>query len=403
MPTDIAGVHRLVDELLLAHDPLSSEPAAFWGAQFDLGLAWVHFPVGLGGLDVQPMLQELVTERLESVGAPKNDLINFVGMGTAGPALVAFGTAEQKRRFLRPMFTCDEVWCQLYSEPGAGSDLANVATSAVRDGDEWVIDGHKVWTTLAHVATYGVLVARTHPELAKHRGLTFFIVDMRVAGVDVRPLRQISGEAEFNEVFFTNVHVPDTMRVGEPGDGWRVTIGSLMSERNHNGDLARRPRGMGPIAHAVRAWQRSEASDPARRDQLMRVWSEAEVLRLTSIRTNQRDRSGLPGPEGSTSKLATGILPQRVFDFAMGVLGAEAMLISDYTMRRPDRMFEGNLGDGTGDLEIVKAFLDARSATIGGGTTEIQKNTIAERVLGLPSEPRPDRDLPWSSPPPGSA
>ena len=338
-----------------------------------------------------------MNERLDAAGAPKNELLNFVGLGTAGPAIVAFGTDEHKRRFLRPMFTCEEVWCQLFSEPGAGSDLANVATAAVRDGDEWLINGHKVWTTLAHVSRYGVLVARTHPHLPKHRGLTFFLVDLRTPGVEVRPLRQISGGAEFNEVRLTDVRVPDTMRIGEPGEGWRVTVGALMSERNHNSELAKRARGMGPIAHAVRAWQRTPRTDVVRRDQLMRIWMDAEVIRLTAIRADHLRKSGMPGPEGSTGKLATGLLPQNVFDFCLGVVGADAMLIGDYAMRQPDRMFEGNMGDGTQDLDIIKAFLDARSATIGGGTTEIQKNTIAERVLGLPAEPRTDRDAPWST------
>ena len=397
MSTDDARVHALVDTLLRDHDPTRTEPATFWGAQFDLGLAWVHFPVGNGGLGMAPTVQEAVAERLEAAGAPSNELINFVGIGTAAPAIVAFGAEAQKRRYLRPLFTCAEVWCQLFSEPGAGSDLGNVATTAERDGDEWVIDGHKVWTTLAHVARFGILVARTDPERPKHQGLTFFLVDMHHSGVEVRPLRQISGEAEFNEVFLTGVRVPDTQRVGEPGEGWRVTIGALMHERSHNGDLAKRPRGMGPVAHAVRLWQHLGVDDPVRRDQLMRVWIEAEVIRLTSIRADQLRKSGTPGPEGSTGKLATGILPQLVFDLCMNLSGPAAMLISDYEMRQPDRMFEGNMGDGTEDLEITKAFLNARSATIGGGTTEIQKNTLAERVLGLPKEPRADRDRPWST------
>ncbi|HEV8298236.1 MAG TPA: acyl-CoA dehydrogenase family protein [Acidimicrobiales bacterium] len=395
MTLDHQRVDALVDDLLRTHDPVTTPPREFWGAQFDRGLGWVQFPPGHGGLGLAPALQEAVDERLEAAGAPSNALINFVGLGTAGPAIVAFGTEAHKHRFLRPLFTCDEVWCQLFSEPGAGSDLGNASTLAERDGDEWVINGHKVWTTLAHVATFGILVARTHPELPKHRGLTFFLVDMRSPGVDVRPLRQISGEAEFNEVFLTDVRVPDSMRIGEPGEGWRVTIGALMHERSHNADLAKRPRGMGPIAHAVRLWRELGIDDPARRDELTRIWIEAEVIRLTSIRAEQTRRSGTPGPEGSAGKLATGVLPQRIFEFCMGLLGPRGMLISDYVMRQPDRMFEGNMGDGTEPVEVSKAFLNSRSATIGGGTTEIQKNTIAERVLGLPKEPRPDRDVPW--------
>ena len=397
MNDDTTRVDALVTQLLREHDPSGRSPSEFWGAQFDLGLAWVQFPPGLGGLGLAPALQEVVTERLDEANAPSNDLVNFVGLGTAGPAIVGFGSPEQQRRYLRPLFTCEEVWCQLFSEPSAGSDLGNVSTTAVRDGDEWVVNGHKVWTTLAHVSSFGILVARTHPELPKHRGLTFFLVDMRAPGVEVRPLRQISGEAEFNEVFLTDVRIPDSMRVGEPGEGWRVTIGALMHERSHNADLAKRPRGMGPVAHAVRLWQELALDDRARRDALVKIWIEAEVIRLTSIRSEQLRRGGVPGPEGSTGKLATGILPQRIFEFCLGLLGPRGMLVSDYDMRQPDRMFEGNMGDGTETIEYAKAFLNARSATIGGGTTEIQKNTIAERVLGLPKEPRPDREVPWSS------
>ena len=260
-----------------------------------------------------------------------------------------------------------------------------------------MLNGHKVWTSLAHTARFGMLVARTHPELPKHRGLTFFLVDMQLPGVDVQPLRQISGEAEFSQVFLTDVRVSDAMRVGDAGSGWRVAIGALMSERNHNGELAKRPRGMGPVAHAARLWRQCGSVDPVRRDQLMRVWIEAEVIRLTSIRADQIRKTGLPGPEASTGKLATGILPQRVFDLCLGLLGPQGMLISDYEFRQPDHMFAGNMGDGTEDLDLVKAFLNARSATIGGGTTEMHKNALAERVLGLPAEPRLDRDTPWQA------
>jgi alkylation response protein AidB-like acyl-CoA dehydrogenase len=191
--------------------------------------------------------------------------------------------------------------------------------------------------------------------------------------------------------------VPDTMRVGEPGDGWRVTIGALMSERNNNGEIAKRPRGAGPVAHALRLWERTGSTDPVRRDQLTRLWIEAELIRLTSMRADQLRKHGMPGPEGSTAKLTTGLLPQHVFDFCMNLLGAEGMRSSGYDLRRTSRMLEGNLGTGAEDLDLARAFLDARGATIGGGTTEIHKNTLAERVLHLPAEPRVDRDVPWSA------
>jgi len=393
-----ADIVDRIDQLLTRHPPSTTPPAEFWGAQFDLGLAWVHFPRGLGGLAVEAALQELVTLRLYEAGAPRNFLLNFVGIGMAAPVIVNFGSTSQQQRLLRPIFTCEEQWCQLFSEPGAGSDLANVSTRAERDGDEWIVNGHKVWTSMGHRARWGILIARTDPTAPKHKGLTYFLCDMQAPGVDVRPLRQISGEAEFNEVFLTDVRIPDALRVGPPGEGWRVVIGTLMTERAHNGENVRRPRGFGPIAHATRLWSEVEGAGAwreAQRDRLARVWSEAEVLRLTAWRAEQQQR-GAPGPEGSVLKLAAGILPQRVFELCTDLLGPRGMLIDDYEMRQPDVMGESNMGDGSEDIDLVKALLSSRSATIGGGTTEIQKNTIAERVLGLPAEARTDRDAPWS-------
>ena len=384
-------VDELVARLLGEHDPTAAVPARWWGAQYDLGLAWVHFPPGYGGIGASSALQEVVNRRLAGAGAPSNALLNFVGLGLVAPAMVAHGTDAQKRRFLRPLFTCEEVWCQLFSEPGAGSDLASLSTEARRDGDEWVINGHKVWTTMGHLARWGILVARTEPERPKRQGLTFFLVDMRAPGVEITPLRQISGEAEFSEVKLRQVRVPDALRLGEPGGGWRVLISTLMSERAHNGELAMRRRGQGPIAHAVRLWQSQGRSDPVRRDQLMRLWIDVEVIRLTAMRADASRRSGTPGPEGSILKLATGQLPQRIYEFCSNLQGAYGLLISDYAMDQPEEMGVGNMGDGSEDLDLTKALLNSRSATIGGGTTEIQRNTIGERVLGLPKEPSLDR------------
>ncbi|MEO6122350.1 MAG: acyl-CoA dehydrogenase family protein, partial [Ilumatobacteraceae bacterium] len=265
---EIALVDQRIEQLLETYDPATTPRETIWGAQYDLGLAWVSFPVGLGGLGVHPLLQERVNTRLAAAGVTSNYLHNFVGVGTAAPTIVSYGTPEQQQRLLRPLFTCEEVWCQLFSEPGAGSDLAAVSTIAERDGDEWIVNGHKVWTTMGHIAKWGIMVARTDPQRAKHQGLTYFLVDMKLPGVEVRAIRQISGEAEFNEVIFTDCRVPDAMRVGEPGSGWRVTIGTLMNERAHNGDSAKKPKGFGPIAHAVRTWRESGSTDPVKRDLL---------------------------------------------------------------------------------------------------------------------------------------
>jgi alkylation response protein AidB-like acyl-CoA dehydrogenase len=383
-------------QLLEGWDPQSTSPRDLWGAQFDLGLAWVHFPVGLGGLDVAPRLQEVVNAALRSAGAPSNALRNFIGIGTAAPTIVAYGTEEQKHRLLRPTFTCDEIWCQLFSEPSAGSDLASLATQAERDGDEWVVNGHKIWTSMGHIARWGILIARSDPHVPKHRGLTYFLLDMQTDGVEVRPLRQISGEAEFNEVILHDVRIADDMRLGEPGEGWRVTMATLMSERAHNGDLATRQRGLGPIAHAMRVWRQTGGS-PVARDRLLQLWVQAEVVRLTSLRAAQQRESGVRGPEGSILKLAVGAFPQHVMDLCLELLGPAGMLIDNYNMDQPDVLGEDRMGDGTTPVDIAKAFLNARSSTIGGGTTEVQRTTIAERVLGLPAEPRPDRDRPWDA------
>jgi alkylation response protein AidB-like acyl-CoA dehydrogenase len=386
-----------LDQLLVDHPPATTDPKEFWGAQFDLGLAWVHFPEGQGGLDMSPDLQQVVDDRLAAEGAPSNLNVNFVGLGMAAPTITAFGTDEQKRRFLRPLFACEEIWCQLFSEPSAGSDLASLATLATRDGDVWVINGHKVWTSMAHISRWGILVARTAPDAPKHRGLTYFICDMEAPGVEIRPLRQITGEAEFNEVLFTDAVLPDTLRVGEVNDGWRVTLATLMNERMHNGEGAKKPSGSGPIRHAIRLYQERYTDagrpDPVKRDKLMRLWVDAEIIRLTAIRAGEARAAGTPGAEGSILKLPVGEFPQRLYDFCLELLGPEGQLIANYDMIQPTVMDHHGDGDSP---DFAKAFLNTRSHTIGGGTTEIQKNTIGDRVLGLPPEPKTDRDKPWS-------
>ena len=206
----------------------------FWGKQFDLGLAWVHFPEGSGGLNVNPKFQLLVNETLRNEGiSTSNRIANLLGIGMGAPTIKEYGTQEQIDKYLRPMFTADEIWCQLFSEPGSGSDLASLSTKAVDDGDGYIVNGQKVWTTLGHLSKWGLLVTRTDPDVPKHRGLTFFIVDMESEGVEVRPLRQITGEAEFNEVYFTDVKIPKENVLGEVGDGWRVSPVSYTHLRAH--------------------------------------------------------------------------------------------------------------------------------------------------------------------------
>jgi alkylation response protein AidB-like acyl-CoA dehydrogenase len=393
-----AEVVALVEQLLAEHPPATSSPGELWAAQYDLGLAWIHFPVGRGGLGLDPRLQETVDERLREAGAPSNLLVNMMGVGMAGPTLLAYGSEAHLDQFLRRAFSCEDIWCQMFSEPGAGSDLAALATRAERDGDEWVVNGQKVWTTLAHVARWGLLLTRTDPEAPKHKGLTYFVVDMHAPGVEVRPLRQLTGEAEFNEVWFNDVRIPDRDRLGEVGEGWRVALTTLMNERVTVGAMGKERRGQGEIRHAVRLWRERGCTDAARRDRLARLWIEGEVLRITNLRAQASRQRGDPGPEGAILKLAVGEFQQRLWDFVVELLGADGMLISDYEMRRPTRIGETTLSSD-GDPDLQKAFLTTRGTTIGGGTTEIGRSILGERVLGLPGEPRLDKDIPWNQVP----
>ena len=243
-----------------------SDPVAFRGRQFDLGLAWVHFPEGRGGLDISPIFQRTVDDALRDAGVPGPRAEHFFGLTMAGPTVVTHGSDELRDRLMRPMFTGEDPWCQLFSEPGAGSDLAGLACRAVRDGDEWVITGQKVWNTLAHLADRGMLVARTDPEARKHKGLTYFALDMHAPGVEVRPLRQITGEAEFNEVYLTEVRVPDADRIGDVGEGWRVAMTTLSNERTTIGGGGGPPaRARAPSPRRCGSGRSSPSSAPRRR------------------------------------------------------------------------------------------------------------------------------------------
>jgi alkylation response protein AidB-like acyl-CoA dehydrogenase len=391
---DPAAEHEVierVEQLLAEHPPEGTHPRAFLGHQFDRGLAWVQFPEGYGGMGAGPKLQKLVDERLRAAGAPFTAFRNPIGLGMAAPTIVAHGSDDQKRRYLRPLFTSEEIWCQLFSEPGAGSDVAALATRAVRDGDEWVVSGQKVWTTLAHTSRRALLIARTDPDAPKHRGMTYFVLDMHAPGVEVRPLRQITGEAEFNEVYLTDVRIPDAERLGGLGEGWHVALTTLMNERVSIGG-AISARGAGPIAEAVRLWERRAHDDAVLRDELARLWVEAEVNRLTNIRASQLRTRGTPGPEGSIAKLAFAELNQRIFEFCVNLLGPAGMLYGSYEMTRPEEaLLSGR--------DVHKLFLRSRANSIEGGTSEVMRNILGERVLGLPGEPRVDKDVPWSDVP----
>ncbi|HKT01349.1 MAG TPA: acyl-CoA dehydrogenase family protein, partial [Rugosimonospora sp.] len=278
-----------VREFLAAHEPAGTPRAEFLRARFDAGLAWVNYPVGLGGLGLPRSMQSTVEAEMLRAGAPDNEpLRTGIGLGMAAPTILRHGTDEQRRRWLRPLWTGEEVWCQLFSEPGAGSDLASLATRAVRDGDGWVVDGQKVWTSMAHEARWAILIARTDPSVPKHAGLTYFACDMSDPGVEVRPLRQITGEAEFNEVFLSGVRIPDAHRIGAEGEGWLVARTTLMNERVSIGG-GPVPREYGMIGVVTRAWrERPELRTPAGRDALLRLWVAAEAGRLSAQRLREQ-------------------------------------------------------------------------------------------------------------------
>ena len=382
-------VDDLASQLLAECDPKTHDSTTFLGAQFDKGLAWVHFPVGNGGLGLNPKLQKTVNERLSAAGAPNAYYRNPIGYGMCGPTVVAWGSEEQKQRYLRPLFTGEEIWCQLFSEPGAGSDFAGLASKGVRDGDEWIVNGQKVWTTLAHLSRFGLLVVRTDAEAVKHAGLAAFVVDMHAPGVQVLPLRQMTGEAEFNEVFFTDVRIADSEMLGNAGDGWRVSLTTLMNERVSIGGTMP-AKGSGTIQALTSTWaglpaERKNASDL---DEVMKLWSRAEVLRLTNVRANQNRKMGDPGPEGSIAKMAFADLNKDIYAKVIDLMGADGMLYGSYEMVRPETAmaFEN----------MQKAFLRSRANSIEGGTTEVMKNILGERILGLPGDVRVDREVPWS-------
>jgi alkylation response protein AidB-like acyl-CoA dehydrogenase len=387
-----ARVDAALDELLRTHDPKTVDDRTFRGARYDAGLAWVHFPEGYGGLGLRPELNRVIEERCRRAGAAAQDPASFF-MALAGPTIVTHGSHEVKERFLRPMFTGEERWCQLFSEPGAGSDFAGLGTRAVRDGEEWIVNGQKVWNTLAHLGDWGMLVARTDPEQPKHKGMTYFALDMRSPGVEVRPLRQITGEAEFNEVYMTDARVPDAHRIGDVGEGWRVALTTLMNERSAIGSGSGGARRKGPIDVAIGIWNDLPADQrtAAKRDQLMKLWCSAETQRLTNLRAAQRAKAGNPGPEMSIAKLAMAEFNKKVTEFSIDLLGADGLVGYDYTFRRPDNLSVDGMENG-----IRHSFLRARANSIEGGTSEIMRNILGEQVLGLPGEPRVDKDLPWS-------
>jgi alkylation response protein AidB-like acyl-CoA dehydrogenase len=340
---------------------------AWSGRLFDAGYAGITWPKEYGGLGLPPTFQGVYLEELARHDAPGH--IGVIGLGMAGPTILAWGSEEQKARHLAPLLSGAEVWCQGFSEPGAGSDLAGARTRAVLDGDEWIVNGQKVWSSWAHVADWCILVVRTDPDAERHRGLSYLLVDMHAPGIEVRPLRQITGDPEFNEIYFTDVRVPRESMLGKPGEGWNVAMTTLLHERGTLGFAltARYEALLGRLVEAVRA-ERPDgtraADDPLVRDQVGQLAIDLEALRFTNYRSlTALVKTGAPGPEGSVAKLHWSEANQRLSQLAQDVLGPQARLDGGFWSYQQ---------------------LRSRGNTIEAGTSEILRNIIAERVVGLP-------------------
>ncbi|MBV9040094.1 MAG: acyl-CoA dehydrogenase family protein [Acidimicrobiia bacterium] len=353
----------------------------------DSGLVVATWPVAYGGLDLLPDQARIAQEEL----APYNlGRLNPLGLSAVAPPLFAYGTEEQRQRFLPPLVRNEEKWCQLLSEPGAGSDLASLATRAVRDGEQWIVNGQKVWTTWAHTSDFAVCLARTDPSVPKRQGLTYFIVDLHAPGVDVRPLRHIGGEVDFNEVFLEDVRVPEAHRLGPVGEGWRVANTTLSGERQMVSGAGSggvdRIGGAGAERLLRRAAELGRTGEPLVRQQLMQLYSEERIRAWTNERVRATVRAGgTPGPAASIGKVHGASLNQRLQLLAADLLGMASTAW-------PEPWLDGMPFE-------AKGMLRSRANTIEGGTSEVNKNILGERVLGLPREPDPWHDLPWQDVP----
>jgi alkylation response protein AidB-like acyl-CoA dehydrogenase len=392
--TDRERVIRTAEQVVAEHPPATTPRRDFLSACFDAGLAWVHFPEGFGGMGVAPGLQAVADGILQGAGGPNPFMLNPMGYGMAGPTVMAHASRELSAQLLKADYVCDDIWCQLFSEPGAGSDLAGLATRAVLDGDTWIVNGQKVWTSNAHRARRALLLARTDPEQPKHKGLTYFVLDMTDPGVEVRPLRQMTGESEFNEVYLRDARIPDAHRLGDVGQGWHVAMTTLMNERNAIGGGSS-VRGSGTIGSALRLWRdRPDLRTPALRERLAVLFAKADAARLTGDRHRVENGTKPIGPQGSIGKLVGAELNQEVYEFCMDMLGVEATLYGSY-VPGPD-----GPPPGAGE-DLARKFLRSRANTIEGGTSEVLRNILGERLLGLPGDVRVDTGKPWSEVPRG--
>jgi alkylation response protein AidB-like acyl-CoA dehydrogenase len=341
----------------------------------EAGWACLHWPKDYGGRGASP-IERVIWQQEEAIYSKLSSLF-IVGHGMCGPTVMAYADEAQKRRYLPPLAAGEEIWCQLFSEPACGSDLAGLRTRAERDGDDWVVNGQKIWTSHAHLSDYGILLTRTDPTVPKHKGLTMFFLDMRSPGVEIRPIRQGDGQAEFNEVYFTDVRIPDAQRLGRPGEGWSVALTTLMNERLSIGAVM--PTGfpeMLAFCCTPGPDGRAPVDDSAVRKRLARWAARSSGLRFTAQRSiSAMSRGNMPGPENSIGKLVAGTMMQEIAGYALELMGPAGMIAG-------------------GQFQAM--MLRSPATRVEGGTDEILRNIIAERVLGLPADIRVDKDVPFN-------
>lgn len=355
------------------------------------GWACIKWPEEYGGRNASAIQQVILGQEEAKVTAPETGMFG-IGQGMAAPTLMTWGNEEDKKKFLPRLASGADVWCQLFSEPAGGSDLAALRTKAERDGDDWVVNGQKIWTSGAHYSDFGILVVRTDPSLPKHKGLSYFFLDMKTPGIEIKPIKQISGESNFNEVYFTDVRIPDSQRLGEVGQGWQVSLTTLMNERASigSGGGGTKFSTVKKLAESVTIDGKPAIEDSHVRARLASWYVEESGLKYTAYRTlSALSRGDIPGPENSIGKYVGGKKAQDMASFAIDLLQQEG-IVRD---RDQDEEFAGLFQD---------TYMSIPGLRIAGGTDEIMANIIAERVLGLPQEPRMDKGIPFTDVPTGS-
>ncbi len=371
-----------------SEDPL--EAAKKWQLKkAEAGWACLQWPKEYGGRDATPMQRVIWNQEEGIYGKLAGTFI--IGQGMCGPTVMTYASEEHKQRYLPKLASGEEVWCQLFSEPHSGSDLAGLRTKAEKDGDEWVINGQKIWTSGAHYSDFGILITRTDPTVAKHKGLTMFFLDMRSPGVDIRPIKQVNGQSGFNEVYFDNVRIPDSQRLGAVGEGWRVSLTTLMNERLAiGGSIATGVPELEEMVAALPMARGTALEDPAVRSKIANWHAKAAGLRNTAARSMTALSKGeMPGPENSIGKLVAGTMMQDIAKFAMDLQGFGSVLTDPATAE--------------GSARFQAMLMRSPAVRIEGGTDQILRNIISERVLGLPEDMRADKGLPFNEIPSGTA